>query len=102
MTHANDKDILTADKSRELEIQSDHWFFWTASAYIRAYLRTVGDAAFLPRSPAELQGLLDVYLLEKAIYELGYELDHRPDWVGLPLRGVERLLSASAPSEAPQ
>jgi maltose alpha-D-glucosyltransferase/alpha-amylase len=99
MTHTKDKGMQTA---ANLELQADHWFHWTASAYLRAYLRTAGDAAYLPRDTAELQGLLDVYLLEKAIYELGYEIDHRPDWVALPLRGIEWLLSGSGAAELPQ
>jgi maltose alpha-D-glucosyltransferase/alpha-amylase len=40
----------------------------------------------------ELQILLNVYLLEKAIYELGYELNHRPDWVKVPLHGILQLV----------
>jgi maltose alpha-D-glucosyltransferase/alpha-amylase len=36
--------------------------------------------------------MLEAYLLEKAIYEIGYELNNRPDWVGLPLRGVLELM----------
>jgi maltose alpha-D-glucosyltransferase / alpha-amylase len=39
--------------------------------------------------------LLDVYLLEKGVYELGYELNNRPDWVKVPLQGLLQLLSAS-------
>jgi maltose alpha-D-glucosyltransferase/alpha-amylase len=101
MIHAREKGIHAADKLPQLETQADHWFHWTSSAYLRAYLRTAADAAFLPGSPAELQRLLDVYLLEKAVYELNYELDHRPDWVGLPLRGIEWILSASATTEPP-
>ena len=70
------------------------WHAWVSSAFLRSYLRTAGDAAFLPRSREELDGLLTVYLLEKAVYELGYELDNRPDWVRLPLRGILQLLEA--------
>jgi maltose alpha-D-glucosyltransferase / alpha-amylase len=82
-----------AAQSRGLETQAEHWLYWTASAYLRAYLKTAAAAPFLPQDPAELQGLLSIHLLEKAIYELGYELDHRPDWVTLPLWGIEWVLS---------
>ena len=47
---------------------------------------------FLPNADPELEGLLTVYLLEKAVYELGYELNNRPDWVHLPLAGIRQLL----------
>jgi predicted trehalose synthase len=42
----------------------------------------------------ELRTLLDVYTLEKALYEISYELNNRPDWVRIPLNGILRLLSA--------
>ena len=45
------------------------------------------SAAFLPSSPDEVKLLLDVYLVEKAVYELGYELNNRPGWVTIPLEG---------------
>ena len=93
MIHTEDKGTQTATQSRGLEIQADHWLYCTASAYLRAYLSTAMEGSFLPKDSAELQGLLYIYLLEKAIYELGYELDNRPDWVTLPLQGIEWLLS---------
>jgi maltose alpha-D-glucosyltransferase/alpha-amylase len=40
--------------------------------------------------------MLEAYLLEKAIYEIGYELNNRPAWVGLPLRGVLELMGETA------
>jgi maltose alpha-D-glucosyltransferase/alpha-amylase len=76
-----------------LERFAEHWFQWSSSAFLRSYLRTAGDAPFLPKTREELSGMLDVFLLEKAIYELGYELDHRPDWLSLPLGGIEWLVS---------
>jgi maltose alpha-D-glucosyltransferase/alpha-amylase len=36
--------------------------------------------------------MLDVYLLEKAVYELGYELNNRPDWVTVPIAGILGLI----------
>jgi maltose alpha-D-glucosyltransferase/alpha-amylase len=41
--------------------------------------------------------LLDAHLLEKAVYEVGYELNNRPDWVTVPLRGVLNLLLTTNP-----
>jgi predicted trehalose synthase len=43
-----------------------------------------------PRETAER--LIRIFELEKAVYELGYELEHRPDWVGIPVAGILRLL----------
>jgi maltose alpha-D-glucosyltransferase/alpha-amylase len=49
----------------------------------------------VPASSEELGSQLSVFLLEKAVYELGYELNSRPNWVHLPLRGILQLLEAS-------
>lgn len=72
----------------------NYWYVWTAAAFLDGYLATAGDAAFLPRNGSELDALLRVYLLEKAVYELGYELNNRPEWVHLPLAGIHQLLAA--------
>jgi len=60
--------------------------------YLRAYLEVTDKALFLPKSKQELQTLLDIFLLEKAAYELGYELNNRPTWVRIPLEGILQLL----------
>jgi maltose alpha-D-glucosyltransferase / alpha-amylase len=51
-------------------------------------------ASFMPSSRHELETLLDVYVLEKAVYELQYELNNRPTWVGIPLQGIQQILGA--------
>jgi len=76
----------------ELEAWADFWHARVSAAFLRSSLETAGPAPYLPHEPVELQGLVRVYLLEKALYELGYELNHRPQWVGLPLRGVMQLM----------
>jgi maltose alpha-D-glucosyltransferase/alpha-amylase len=68
------------------------WTLWISAAFLSAYLASSSKASFLPRAGNELSLLLDIYLLEKSIYELGYELNNRPDWVKLPLRGILDLL----------
>ncbi|MGH7466217.1 MAG: hypothetical protein ACREK1_13625, partial [Longimicrobiales bacterium] len=56
------------------------------------YLSVMASSPILPQDRDELARLLDVYLLEKAIYELGYELGNRPAWAAIPLRGLLQLL----------
>jgi maltose alpha-D-glucosyltransferase/alpha-amylase len=68
------------------------WYAWSAAAFLRAYTTGATGANFLPHDKEELGILLDAYLLEKAIYELGYELNNRPDWVRIPLEGILHLL----------
>ena len=64
------------------------WEKWTSAAFLRAYRETTRGAAFLPADPRQLQQLLDAFLLDKALYELSYELNNRPSWVRIPLRGI--------------
>ena len=68
------------------------WQRWISAAFFKAYRETAAGAAFLPGTDEELMLLMEVHLLEKAIYELGYELSHRPAWLRLPLQGIRQLM----------
>jgi maltokinase len=59
--------------------------------FLDHYLRDV-DITLLPTGEAQVANLLSIFELEKAIYELRYELDHRPDWISIPVAGIRRLL----------
>ena len=61
-----------------------------AGAFLGAYLDAASGATFLPESDA-IDILLDAFVLHKAFYELGYELNNRPDWVAIPLQGMLAL-----------
>ncbi|HEX6146898.1 MAG TPA: alpha-amylase, partial [Acidimicrobiia bacterium] len=67
---------------------------WLAAGFLRGYLATVEGTPIVPAEPAHLRRLLDTLVLDKAAYELGYELNNRPDWVDIPLRGL--LLASTA------
>ena len=73
----------------------DNWEDRARERFLESYLETV-DAALLPPGEAAIERLLAVFELEKAVYELQYELDNRPDWVGIPVAGIERLMNAAA------
>ncbi|MGC4005201.1 MAG: hypothetical protein QM811_19610 [Pirellulales bacterium] len=62
-------------------------------AFFAAYRRELRTAELLPADETDLRGMLEIYILEKAIYELGYELMNRPDWVAVPLLGIHGLLT---------
>jgi len=72
------------------------WVHWVSAEFLRSYLRAAAPGGFLPQEREELRLLLNAFLLEKAAYELAYELNNRPDWVRLPLRGILRILEESA------
>ena len=71
------------------ETWAQFWQRWVSGAFLGS------KARFLPKAHEELELLLTVYLLEKAVYELGYELNNRPDWVRVPVRGIAQLVQAS-------
>jgi maltose alpha-D-glucosyltransferase/alpha-amylase len=72
---------------------ADVWETWVTATYLRAYRAATQDAPFLPPRVADFQGLLQLFTLDKALYELGYELNNRPDWVHIPLTGLLRVQS---------
>jgi maltose alpha-D-glucosyltransferase / alpha-amylase len=74
------------------------WTSATEAAFLRAYRETAGDAAFIPPRAA-LASLLDAFMLDKALYELLYELNTRPAWVRIPLEGVLSLAAAGGQPE---
>ncbi len=78
----------------ELEAWAPFWHLWVSVAYLQSYLAVADGAAFMPADPEDLKLLLDVYLVEKAVYELGYELNNRPGWVQIPLQGILQTVRA--------
>ncbi|MFW6102310.1 MAG: putative maltokinase, partial [Chloroflexota bacterium] len=77
-----------------LEHWAQFWYVWVSSSFLMSYLNSIEQAQLLPDDPEQLRILLDAYLLEKAVYEIGYELNNRPDWLKVPLQGILQLLKA--------
>ncbi|HET6262692.1 MAG TPA: putative maltokinase, partial [Chloroflexia bacterium] len=76
-----------ADAQR-LEPLASAWSLWVSAAFLREYLAVARQGSFLPASEEDLRVLLDAHILEKAVYELIYELNNRPDWVRIPLQAL--------------
>jgi maltose alpha-D-glucosyltransferase/alpha-amylase len=68
------------------------WHHEVSGQFLDSYLEVAAVSPHLPSSPAELECLLDFFRLEKAMYELGYEVNMRPTWVDVPARGILDLL----------
>jgi maltose alpha-D-glucosyltransferase / alpha-amylase len=75
-----------------LEPWVELWYKYIAGTFLKSYLDTAKDAPFIPKEREALDILLRAYILEKAIYELGYELNNRPEWTLIPLKGIKSLL----------
>jgi maltose alpha-D-glucosyltransferase/alpha-amylase len=92
---------LHEEQLAELEPWAVFWHRWVSAGFLRAYLAVLKPTDLLPAARSQVEVLLDAYLLEKAIHEVVYELNNRPDWVKIPLRGIlqtferEKVLAAS-------
>lgn len=72
------------------------WQYWVSAAFLQAYGAGAAQGTWLPETSAELQALLNATMLARAVYELGYELAYRPDWVRIPIQGILQLLGPGA------
>jgi maltose alpha-D-glucosyltransferase/alpha-amylase len=86
------RDLTLSGDRAQLEPLLTLWYRAISGTFLRTYLEVAGDAPFLPADRDELVALLDFMLLEKAIYEVGYEADNRPDWIDVPAQGVIDIL----------
>ncbi len=75
-----------------LQHWADLWYFYMSGVFLDSYLANVKSAELLPPDENDFTVLLESFLLEKAIYELGYEFNNRPDWLKIPMRGIENVL----------
>jgi maltose alpha-D-glucosyltransferase/alpha-amylase len=76
----------------QIEPWAQFWQQWTSVSFMQGYLATVAGATFLPQESQHLATLLEGFLLDKVLYELDDELNHRPDWLRIPLQGIMQLL----------
>lgn len=83
---------MDASNVENLNRWASAWAAWVSDRFLTEYLKLAGKDVFLPPTRAEIMALLQIYVLEKAVYELGYELNNRPDWVAIPLKGISKAL----------
>jgi maltose alpha-D-glucosyltransferase/alpha-amylase len=94
----------TATRHEDLERLApwaDAWETWASAVYLRAYLLATMGGGFLPPHRGDFEALLRIFMLDKALYELGYELNNRPDWVHVPLAGLLKAMPLSTPVPHP-
>jgi maltose alpha-D-glucosyltransferase/alpha-amylase len=78
-----------------LQPWAELWYQYVGGRFAAGYLDTVAGSGLLPDDESRVERLLVPFLLEKAVYELGYELNNRPDWLVIPLRGVKQLAGSA-------
>jgi maltose alpha-D-glucosyltransferase / alpha-amylase len=94
LLQANSK-RLPQEELQALGHWAQYWQMWVSATFLKTYMAVSGNSIFIPKDREELALLLDLYLLDKAVYELGYELNNRPSWVRIPLDGISQLLQDS-------
>ncbi|GAB2791589.1 maltose alpha-D-glucosyltransferase [Rhabdobacter roseus] len=73
----------------------EQWYHYMSGFFMKAYLETVKGNAIIPQGKEDLNTLLQTFLLQKAVYELNYELNNRPGWVMVPLRGIKAIMKSA-------
>jgi len=80
--------VTTPDADWRLERWAKAWYQWVSALFLRGYFETAAAGNCLPRTQEEIKAVLDAYTLEKGLIEVEYELEHRQDWVRIPLHGI--------------
>ena len=76
----------------EMEHWAVLWYSYVSGVFLRSYLDAVKNMPLVPQDKEELNIMLNAFILEKAVYELGYEINNRPEWITIPMKGIKRLL----------
>ncbi|WP_207423695.1 maltose alpha-D-glucosyltransferase [Desertivirga brevis] len=94
-----DDKISEAD-AEQLIPYAEQWYHYMAGFFMKGYLDTVKDTMIIPKDKESLEILIQTFLLEKAVYELNYELNNRPSWVIIPIRGIKAILGEQTLAKA--
>jgi len=93
---------LSAERAEQLETLEPWGRLWqerAREAFLEGYAEGACGAASYPENEEHARALVELFTLEKALYEIRYELDNRPDWVGIPIRGILDLLGTPVGEE---
>ncbi len=84
--------LIRPEDAQSLDRWARFWNLWVSTYYLKGYLAVPGASDILPPNQDDLQLLLDAYMLEKAVYEVGYEMNSRPEWLAIPLNGISQII----------
>jgi len=77
-----------AGEYEDLEYWAKLWTYYVSKTFLNAYLKHIESSEIIPEEREEISKLLTIYLLEKSVYEVGYEINNRPNWLSIPLKGI--------------
>jgi maltose alpha-D-glucosyltransferase/alpha-amylase len=87
-----DRGLVPAEQWPAFEARERAWQMWVTAGYLAGYLELAEGTPLVPADRGDLHALLTAYTLDKALYEVRYDLGHRPAWAPIPLRGIVQLL----------
>jgi len=87
-----DNGIIRREDTAYLEPWAEVWYRIAASCFLRSYLATVAGSGLLPDDRSDLETMLNIFTLDKAIHELGDELNNRTEMAVIPIKGIMELL----------
>jgi maltose alpha-D-glucosyltransferase/alpha-amylase len=87
----HDSGNLPKDEFRALWPWAQFWAHWTSVAFLTEYLAETGASGLLPKTRSGIAVLLDAFVLDKAISEMGHEMNNRPDWLHVPLQAILQM-----------
>jgi maltose alpha-D-glucosyltransferase / alpha-amylase len=93
-----ERGLVQAEQRSNLEHMGLAWQTWVTIRYLTGYVDAAAGASFLPSDPDDLNTLLTAYTLDKALYEVRYELSFRPHWAEIPLKGALQVLGDPTPA----
>ena len=83
----------TPDEQGRLAAALAEWRDRASAAFLAAYREAMTNQRLWPTDPQDAERVLNFFLIEKAFYEIEYEMAHRPDWLRVPVTGMLRILS---------
>lgn len=87
--------VVRPDDRLLLEPWAERWSRVVGQHFLDAYFARTAGSNIIPSEPIQREHLMNAYLMNKAVYELNYELNNRPDWVAIPVRGILSLLDGA-------
>ena len=85
-------EAFTKGEAEYLDEWAEQWYHYMSGAFMRAYIDRCKGSNFLPDNTEDIDILLQTFLLEKAVYELGYEMNNRPTWAIIPIKGIKYIM----------
>ncbi len=80
--------VPSRESHPQLERWARTWYQWVSAIFIQNYLKVGVGGNFLPQTDEEVRILLGAYMIERALTEIEYELEHRPEWIRIPVHGI--------------